>query len=70
MPSSALVTQLFSSLGLSQLPSRSPICADEDLAHVSPLLHRHVIPSGTYSAVVCPSPNPAEKSCTYGRLIS
>jgi hypothetical protein len=22
--------------------------ADEDLAHVSPLLHRHVIPNGTY----------------------
>ena len=21
---------------------------DEDLAHVSPLLHRHVIPNGTY----------------------
>ena len=22
--------------------------ADEDLAHVSPLLHRHVVPNGTY----------------------
>jgi TnpA family transposase len=22
--------------------------ADEDLAHISPLLHRHVIPNGTY----------------------
>ena len=22
--------------------------ADEDLAHVSPLMHRHVIPNGTY----------------------
>jgi len=29
-------------------PAHGPPVALEDLAHVSPLLHRHVIPNGTY----------------------
>ena len=31
-----------------EVPYQDPEITDEDLAHVSPLLHRHVIPNGTY----------------------